>query len=432
MFDRNTEMDMTEGPLFKKLVAYAIPIMLTGILQLLFNAADLIVVGRFAGRTALAAVGSTTSLTNLLVNVFMMISIGVSVAVAQHYGAHEPDEVERTVSTAMLMSLLLGAAVCLIGMAACKPMLKAMGSPDDVIDQSVLYMRIYFTGMPAFMVYNFGASALRAVGDTRRPMQFLTIATSVSQYISAIFVVLSLVKTESCLHLDVRHMRIHRDKMLAILKVGLPAGLQSFVFSISNVVIQSSVNSFGSAAMAGSAASNNVEGFIYTSMNAVVQSAMAFTGQNIGARKFQRIGDIVRKSILLQMIIAGSMAVIGCAFSEQLISIYAKGDAESIAWGVSRMRIISGTYFIMGISDVAVGAMRGMGNSTVPMAISIFGICVLRIVWIYTVFAAYRTFEMLVVSYPISWIVTLIAQYVCYGIVKRRTIAAMQSGEKSI
>lgn len=307
MFDRNTEMDMTEGPLFKKLVAYAIPIMLTGILQLLFNAADLIVVGRFAGRTALAAVGSTTSLTNLLVNVFMMISIGVSVAVAQHYGAHEPDEVERTVSTAMLMSLLLGAAVCLIGMAACKPMLKAMGSPDDVIDQSVLYMRIYFTGMPAFMVYNFGASALRAVGDTRRPMQFLTIAgiinvilnvitvlyfnlgvagvaiaTSVSQYVSAIFVVLSLVKTESCLHLDVRHMRIHRDKMLAILKVGLPAGLQSFVFSISNVVIQSSVNSFGSAVMAGSAASNNVEGFIYTSMNAVVQSAMAFTGQNIG------------------------------------------------------------------------------------------------------------------------------------------------------
>ena len=453
MFDRNTEMDMTEGPLFKKLVAYAIPIMLTGILQLLFNAADLIVVGRFAGRTALAAVGSTTSLTNLLVNVFMMISIGVSVAVAQHYGAHEPDEVERTVSTA----LLLGAAVCLIGMAACKPMLKAMGSPDDVIDQSVLYMRIYFTGMPAFMVYNFGASAMRAVGDTRRPMQFLTIAgiinvilnvitvlyfnlgvagvaiaTSVSQYVSAIFVVLSLVKTESCLHLDVRHMRIHRDKMLAILKVGLPAGLQSFVFSISNVVIQSSVNSFGSAVMAGSAASNNVEGFIYTSMNAVVQSAMAFTGQNIGARKFHRIGDIVRKSILLQMIIAGSMAVIGCAFSEQLISIYAKGDAESIAWGVSRLRIISGTYFIMGISDVAVGAMRGMGNSTVPMAISIFGICVLRIVWIYTVFSAYRTFEMLVVSYPISWIVTLIAQYVCYGIVKRRTIAAMQSGEKSI
>lgn len=167
MFDRNTEMDMTEGPLFKKLVAYAIPIMLTGILQLLFNAADLIVVGRFAGRTALAAVGSTTSLTNLLVKVFMMISIGVSVAVAQHYGAHEPDEVERTVSTAMLMSVLLGAAVCLIGMAACKPMLKAMGSPDDVIDQSVLYMRIYFTGMPAFMVYNFGASALRAVGDNQ-------------------------------------------------------------------------------------------------------------------------------------------------------------------------------------------------------------------------------------------------------------------------
>ena len=388
---------------------------------------------------------------------FFLFGMNVMSSNLEKMAGGKLEQLLKTMTASPWVSLLLGAAVCLIGMAACKPMLKAMGSPDDVIDQSVLYMRIYFTGMPAFMVYNFGASAMRAVGDTRRPMQFLTIAgiinvilnvitvlyfnlgvagvaiaTSVSQYVSAIFVVLSLVRTESCLHLDVRHMRIHRDKMLAILKVGLPAGLQSLVFSISNVVIQSSVNSFGSAVMAGSAASNNVEGFIYTSMNAVVQSAMAFTGQNIGARKFQRIGDIVRKSILLQIIIAGSMAVIGCAFSEQLISIYAKGDAESIAWGVSRLRIISGTYFIMGISDVAVGAMRGMGNSTVPMAISIFGICVLRIVWIYTVFAAYRTFEMLVVSYPISWIVTLIAQYICYGIVKRRTIAAMQSGEKSI
>ena len=446
------EMDMTTGPLFGKLVAYAVPVMLTGILQLLFNAADLIVVGRYAGSTALAAVGSTTQLTNLIVNVFMMISVGVSVVVAQHYGAHEPVEVGQTVSAAMLMSLILGVLVCAIGITVSSPMLELMGSPEDVIDQSALYLKIYFTSMPAFMVYNFGASALRAVGDTRRPMMFLSIAgviniilnlvtvicfnmgvagvaiaTSVSQYISAACVVLSLIRTESCLHLDIGHMALHKDKVLAILKVGLPAGLQSFVFSISNVLIQSSVNSFGSVVMAGSAASANIEGFIYISMSAVVQAAMAFTGQNIGARRFERIGEVVRKSILLQIVVSGILAVVCCTFSEQLISIYAKEDAGVIASGVSRLRIISSLYFIMGISDIAVGAMRGMGNSTVPMIISVLGICVLRIVWLYTVFKAVRTFEMLIISYPVSWLITLIMQYICYGIVKRRTIERLKT-----
>lgn len=255
----------------------------------------------------------------------------------------------------------------------------------------------------------------------------VAIATSVSQYISAACVVLSLIRTESCLHLDIGHMALHKDKVLAILKVGLPAGLQSFVFSISNVLIQSSVNSFGSVVMAGSAASANIEGFIYISMSAVVQAAMAFTGQNIGARRFERIGEVVRKSILLQIVVSGILAVVCCTFSEQLISIYAKEDAGVIASGVSRLRIISSLYFIMGISDIAVGAMRGMGNSTVPMIISVLGICVLRIVWLYTVFKAVRTFEMLIISYPVSWLITLIMQYICYGIVKRRTIERLKT-----
>ena len=436
--------------------ALAWPTMLEELMQTAVQYMDTAMVGTL-GTQATAAVGATGTVSWLVGSTVSAVGVGFLALISQSYGAGDRERARRASAQAVIMTVIVGLLFTAITTSLSGKITQWMQVDVSIRDMASQYFFILYSPMLFRAASIIFATVLRAVGDTRRPMQFLTIAgiinvilnvitvlyfnlgvagvaiaTSVSQYISAIFVVISLVKTESCLHLDVRHMRIHRDKMLAILKVGLPAGLQSLVFSISNVVIQSSVNSFGSAVMAGSAASNNVEGFIYTSMNAVVQSAMAFTGQNIGARKFQRIGDIVRKSILLQMIIAGSMAVIGCAFSEQLISIYAKGDAESIAWGVSRLRIISGTYFIMGISDVAVGAMRGMGNSTVPMAISIFGICVLRIVWIYTVFSVYRTFEMLVVSYPISWIVTLIAQYVCYGIVKRRTIATMQSGEKSI
>ena len=445
---KRNEMDMTTGPLMQKLVAYAVPVVITGVLQLLFNAADVIVVGRFAGRTALAAVGSTTSLINLMVNLFMMTSIGVNVAVARYYGAHEPLEVSETVSTAMTMSVIIGLFVGIFGIVASRPMLVLMDSPPDVLDQAALYLRIYFIGIPAFMVYNFGAAVLRAVGDTQRPMRFLTIAgiinvilnlitvvgfkmgvagvaiaTAVSQYVSAAFVVMSLITTESCLHLEVKEMRIYKDKLGEILRIGVPAGLQSLLFSITNVMIQSSVNTFGSTIMAASSAAGNIDGFIYTAMNAVVQTAMAFTGQNMGARKYERIGNILRKCVLLVTLVGGIMGAASCLLRNQLISIYANGDPEVIYWGALRLIIVAAPYFIYGISDTIIGVMRGMGNSTMPMIISVFGICAFRIIWLYTAFAMEPTFAMLMLGYPASWLITLIGQSICYLLMKKRMIA---------
>lgn len=449
---KRNEMDMTTGPLMKKLVAYAVPVVITGILQLLFNAADVIIVGRYAGRTALAAVGSTTSLINLIVNLFMMTSIGVNVAVARYYGAHEPMEVSKTVSTAMTMSVIIGLFVGIFGIAASRPMLVLMESPADVLDQAALYLRIYFMGIPAFMVYNFGAAVLRAVGDTQRPMKFLTIAgiinvilnlitvvgfkmgvagvaiaTAVSQYVSAAFIVMSLVTTESCLHLEVKELRIYKDKLVEILRIGLPAGLQSLLFSITNVMIQASVNTFGSTIMAGSSAASNIDGFIYTAMNAVTQTAMAFTGQNMGARKYERIGRILGRCILLVTLVGGIMGVLCSLFRNGLINIYANGDPEVIYWGAQRMLIVALPYFIFGISDTIVGVVRGMGNSTLPMIISIFGVCAFRVLWLYTAFAAEPTFAMLMLGYPVSWTVTLLGQSLCYLLTKKKIIARYEA-----
>ena len=449
---KRNEMDMTTGPLMKKLVAYAVPVVITGILQLLFNAADVIIVGRYAGRTALAAVGSTTSLINLIVNLFMMTSIGVNVAVARYYGAHEPMEVSKTVTTAMTMSVIIGLFVGIFGIVASRPMLVLMESPADVLDQAALYLRIYFMGIPAFMVYNFGAAVLRAVGDTQRPMKFLTIAgiinvilnlitvvgfkmgvagvaiaTAVSQYVSAAFIVMSLVTTESCLHLEVKELRIYKDKLFEILRIGLPAGMQSLLFSITNVMIQASVNTFGSTIMAGSSAASNIDGFIYTAMNAVTQTAMAFTGQNMGARKYERIGRILGRCILLVTLVGGIMGVLCSLFRNGLINIYANGDPEVIYWGAQRMLIVALPYFIFGISDTIVGVVRGMGNSTLPMIISIFGVCAFRVLWLYTAFAAEPTFAVLMLGYPVSWIVTLLGQGLCYLLTKKKIIARYEA-----
>jgi len=370
------------------------------------------------------------------------------VAVARYYGAHEPIEVSKTVSTAMTMSVIIGLFVGIFGIVASRPMLVLMGSPSDVLDQAALYLRIYFMGIPAFMVYNFGAAVLRAVGDTQRPMKFLTIsgiinvilnlitvicfrmgvagvaiATAASQYVSAVFIVMSLITTESCVHLEVKEMRIYKDKLFEILRIGLPAGMQSLLFSITNVMIQASVNSFGSTIMAASSASANIEGFVYTAMNSVTQTAMAFTGQNMGARKYERIGSIMKKCMILVSVVGGGMGLICCLFSNGMINIYANGDPEVIFWGVQRLRIVTSLYLLMGLSDTVVGTMRGMGNSTLPMIISVFGICAFRILWLYTAFARVPTFAMLLVGYPVSWAVTLIGQLICYLLMKKRVIA---------
>lgn len=444
MKNKSYEMDMCNGPLLGKILLFAVPLMLSGILQLLFNAADIVVVGRFAGSQALAAVGSTSSLINLLINVFVGLSVGANVLVARYYGARKDKDVSETVHTAITTSILSGLFLVILGLAAARPLLELMGTPDDVLDQSVLYMRIYFVGMPVLMLYNFGSAILRAVGDTRRPLYFLFAAgvvnvclnlvfvvgfgmgvdgvgwaTVISEHISAILVVRSLMKAPGSLRLDLRKLKIHKKKLKRIVKVGLPAGMQGAIFSISNVLIQSSVNSFGSIAMAGNTASSNVEGFVYTAMNAVYQTNLSFTSQNLGGGKYARInrtlyiclGVVTGVGIAL-----GTGAVLG---GRSLLHIYSS-DPEVIRYGMLRMTIICSTYFLCGIMDCMVGSLRGMGYSVVPMFVSLAGACGFRVIWVFTVFAAYRSLDVLYISYPVSWAITAAAHMLTFHKIRRR------------
>lgn len=440
------EMDMCNGPLLGKIMIYALPLMLSGILQLLFNAADIVVVGRFAGNTALAAVGSTSSLINLLVNVFIGLSVGTNVMVARFYGANLHKELNEMIHTAILTALISGIALVFIGGFLSGPALRLMGTPEDVIDQSVLYMRIYFAGMPAMMVYNFGSAILRAVGDTKRPLYYLlaagiinvglnlffvivfhmgvagvALATVISQVISAALVVRCLILTEGYLHLDLRQLRIVPDKLLKMIQIGIPAGLQGALFSISNVLIQSSVNSFGSTVMAGNTAASNIEGFVYTSMNAVHQTAISFTGQNYGAMKYKRIGKITVICLGLVSVIGLVMGNGATLFGGTLLKIYSS-DPEVIQFGQLRMRYLCVPYFLCGIMDVMVGLLRGMGYSIMPMIVSLTGACLFRVVWIMTIFSYHRTLETLYVSYPISWLLTFSVHMICFVIVYRKLL----------
>lgn len=441
---RGYEIDMCNGPLFGKILIFAVPLMLSGMLQLFFNAADIIVVGQFVGHTALAAVGSTGSLINLLVNVFVGLSVGTNVLVARYYGARDAKHLHETVHTSVLTSVLSGAALIVIGLILAEPLLTLMGTPDDVLDQAALYMRIYFVGMPASMLYNFGAAILRAVGDTKRPLYFLfisgivnvilnlvlvlvfhlgvagvAIATVTSQVISAVLVALCLIKTDAPYRLELKKLRIHKSKLLEIIKIGLPAGMQGAVFSISNVLIQSSINSFGSTVMAGSTAASNIENFVYTAMNALYQTALSFTGQNVGGGKYKRIGKIMRICVLdvtaIGILLGGGAYLCGST----LLSIYTS-DPQVIQYGLERMMFVCLPYFLCGIMDTLVGSLRGMGYSIMPMIVSLTGACVLRIVWIMTIFQMNPTLSTLFLSYPVSWFVTALAHFICYLIVHHR------------
>lgn len=440
------EIDMCNGPLLGKILVFAIPLMLSGILQLLFNAADIVVVGRFAGNEALAAVGSTSSLINLLVNVFMGLSVGANVLVARFYGAGQNRELKEMVHTAIMTALVSGLILVVLGCTLAGPALRLMGTPDDVIDKSILYMRIYFVGMPVMMAYNFGGAVLRAVGDTKRPLYYLLIAgvanvilnlvfviifhmsvagvalaTVISQAISAVLVLRCLIVTDAAYQLDLRGLKIYPDKLMKMIQIGIPAGLQGALFSISNVLIQSSVNSFGSIAMAGNTAASNIEGFVYTSMNSFHQTAISFTGQNYGAMKYKRIGKIL---LICQLLVIGVGLVMGNAaylFSDKLLLLYS-ADEEVIQYGILRMGIICSTYCLCGMMDVMVGSLRGMGYSVMPMLVSLTGACGLRILWIATIFQRIHSLECLYWSYPISWALTFAAHLVCFAIVYRKLL----------
>lgn len=438
---------MTNGPLVGKIIRFAIPLALSGILQLLFNAADIIVAGRFAGSQALAAVGSTSALINLIVNLFIGLSIGVNVLVARYYGAGNRKDLYETVHTAVLLSLISGVVLVFIGILLARPLLEMMATPEDVIDQSVLYMCIYFVGMPVMMLYNFGAAILRAVGDTQRPLYFLliagvvnvilnlffvivlhmgvagvAIATVISQCISAGLVLFCLVKSNTVYRVNLKELKVYKDKLLQMVKIGVPAGIQGATFSVSNVLIQSSINSFGSIAMAGSTAASNIEGFVWTAMDAFTQSTLSFTGQNFGAKKFHRITKVVWYNLALVTLVGLVLGIGAYLTGPWLLQIYST-DPEVISYGLERMLLVCAPYAICGIMNVMVGAMRGLGSSLTPMMASIFGVCVLRVVWIYTVFPLDRTFFMLFLSYPVTWLVTGLIEVVCFYFIRKRAIA---------
>ncbi|HIS48523.1 MAG TPA: MATE family efflux transporter [Candidatus Scybalocola faecigallinarum] len=441
---KSYEMDMCHGPLVKKLLIFTIPVMISGVLQLLFNAADIVVVGQFVGSQALAAVGSNSSLINLIVNVFIGISIGSNVLVARHYGAGEHEEVHKTVHTAILTGAVFGVLLIFIGQIVARPLLELMGSPEDVIDLATLYLRIYFVGMPMVMVYDFGASILRAVGDTRRPLYFLVIAgvvnvvlnlffvivchlgvagvalaTIISQTISAILVVICLMRTDTCVKLTLKELRIHKRKLLQMMRIGLPAGVQGAIFSVSNVLIQSSVNSFGSVAMAGNAAAANIEGFIYTAMNSFYQAALSFTSQNAGAGEYKRVYKILGLCLLMVTITGFCLGNLALAFGRPLLGIYTS-EADVVGFGLMRMKYICTTYFLCGMMDVTVGSLRGLGYSITPMLVSLTGACAFRVVWIFTVFVWSRSLDTLYVSYPVSWLITAAVQLLCFFIAMKR------------
>ena len=452
------EIDMTQGALLPKVLMFSLPLIASGVLQLLFNAADMVVVGQWAGKECLAAVGSTGSLINLMVNVFIGLSVGGSVAVARSFGANDPAAVHRSVHTAMSLAIIAGLAVGVLGFVFCRPLLKLMDNP--VLDLATTYMKIYFLGMPFNMVYNFGASILRAVGDTKRPLIYLTIAgvvnvllnlilvivfhmnvagvaiaTVASQAVSAVLVVLCLMRSHGVVHLELKELRIYKRQLIDIAKVGLPAGLQGSLFSISNVLIQSSVNGFGEVVVAANSAGGNLEGFVYTAMNAIHQAALTFASQNLGAGKIKR----VRRSVLVCLL---TVLAIGLIFGnlmllcgKPLLSLYLDDPSAIdpltgitvLEYGIKRLSWMLPLYCLCGLMDVMVGTLRGVGYSIMPMIVSLTGACLFRVVWIMTVFAANPTLDILYMSYPISWGLTFATHLLCYLLIARKKLGKLEA-----
>lgn len=434
---------MCNGTLMDKLISFSLPLMLSGILQLLFNAVDIIVVGRFTGSQALAAVGSTTALINIFTNLFIGISLGANVLAARFYASSKEKEMSETVHTSITLALISGLVMALAGVLLARFALNLMGTPNDVIDQSVLYMRIYFLGMPFFMLYNYGAAILRAVGDTKRPLFFLVISgmtnavlnlvlvivfhmgvagvaigTIVSQLISSILVLRCLYTSNTSYRLYFSKLGIKTQYLKQIFQVGIPAGIQSTVINLSNALLQSSVNSFGSVAMAGYTAANNIFGFLYMSVNAVTQSCMSFTSQNYGVKKLKRMDRVLLDCMILSV---GVTLTLGCGayfFGPELLKIYTS-DADVIRCGVEVLAFTTVPYFCCGIMDLLPGALRGMGYSGVPMILSIIGTVGTRIVWIFGLFPAHRSLSFLFISYPVSWILTILMQAVCFCFVRK-------------
>lgn len=438
------EIDMCNGTMMDKLISFSLPLMLSGILQLLFNAVDIVVVGKFSGRQSLAAVGATSALINLLVNLFIGISLGASVLAARFYAAKKETEMSETVHTAITFALISGFVMAFVGLICSRWALELMGTPDDVIQLSTLYMRIYFLGMPFFMLYNYGAAILRAVGDTKRPLFFLiiagvinaglnlvlvivfdlnvagvAIATVISQLISCVLVLRCLWKSETSYQLRFSKFKLKRVYLKQIFQVGVPAGIQSTVINFSNVLLQSSVNSFGSIAMAGYTAANNIFGFLYVTVNSVTQACMSFTSQNYGVSKYRRMDRVLVDCLILSIVVTLTLGTGVYFFGDHILKIYTS-DAQVIECGMQVLFYTTVTFFLCGIMDLFPGAMRGMGYSTAPMLLSIIGTVGMRILWIYLIFPSHRSLDVLFISYPASWVFTIVMQVICFYFVRKR------------
>lgn len=450
MAKKKHEIDMTSGPLLGKIIAFALPLMLTSILQLLYNAADIVVVGKFAGDTSLAAVGSTSSLIGLIVNLFMGMATGSGVIIAQAMGANNKEKLHKTVHTAMLLSVILGFVVGTIGFTVSKYLLLLMSTPEDVLPKATLYVRIYFLGLPGLMVYNFGSAILRSVGDTKRPLFILTFsgivnvvlnlvfvinlkmdvagvatATIISQYISAASVIFLLMRDNAPHRLSLSKLRIYSQSLKKIIQFGVPMGIQSSFFAISNVLIQSSVNTFSSAVIAGNTAAGNIEGFIFAASDSTAQAAMTFAGQNSGAKKYKRVKKVMLECSLLCLILGTVLGAVVLLLKEPLLSIYTDSTAVVNA-GIVRINIICMFYSLCGIMGVISNTVRGMGKSLIPMIITMIFVCVMRVVWLYTAFAAAQTIEIIYWSYPLSWGLAIIAQFIYFTIVYKKKIKSVQ------
>lgn len=444
MFGKRKEIDMLHGPLAGRLLLFTIPLICSNILQILFNAADVIVVGRFAGDNSLAAVGSTSSLIALIVQLFVGLSIGANVAAARAIGEGNAKTVKSVVNTAITSSIISGFVLLIFGICTAETLLIWMGTPDEVCTLAVLYMRIYFAGMPFLMLYNFGSALLRAMGDTRRPLYFLLIsgvinvilncifvillhmdvagvalATVISEGVSAAMILRCLIREDGMMHLDWKHLSIDMGVLKQMIRIGLPAGIQGTLFSFSNVVIQSSVNSFGPVVMAGSAAAVNIGNFVYMSLNAFHQAALSFNGQNVGAEQFDRV-DRITGLCLLYVIVLGIVLSVGAyTFGTILLGIYTTSP-EVITAGMVRMQYCILFYWLCGMMDVMPGCIRGMGFSLTPMVVSLLGSCVFRLVWVATIFQVQHTIENLYFSYPVSWIITFAIHIICYFILRKK------------
>ena len=444
---KRADQDMLRGPLLGSIIRYTVPIILTSLLQLLFNAADLVVVGQYCGSVSVGAIGATGALTNLMVNLFIGMSVGAGVTLAHARGSQEDEAVHRTVHTALPVALVGGAVLTVLGVSCSEMLLRLMETPENVLELSAMYMRIYFGGIIFMMVYNFSASILRAVGDTKSPLIYLSIAgvinvvlnlffvtvlhmnvagvalaTTISQGFSAVALVLVLMRRTDACRFDWRKMRFHKTQLLKIIRIGLPAGLQGSLFSISNVLIQSSVNSFGDVFISGNASAGNLEGFVYVGMNAFHQTAVNFVGQNVGAHQFKRVKKILGVCLACSAAVGLVMGTAVRFFGPQLLSIYITDSQEAIGYGLIRLTYICQLYFLCGLMDVSTGALRGMGASVSPMLISVLGVCGFRVLWIATVFQKFHTPECLYLSYAVSWVITFLAQMLAFCLVYRQNI----------